>query len=79
MLPRLEAGERLDAMTVELASGNRMLEDHSRQRYVGQLERQLVGRRRPKRATRSSLAGMKVRVVIEGDDEKGGEDAGAAR
>jgi hypothetical protein len=79
MLPRLEAGERLDGMTVALASGNRMLEDHSRQRYVGQLERQLAGIRKPKRATVESLAGMKVQVVIEKDDDDGGDDVGASR
>lgn len=75
MLPRLEAGERLDDMTVALASGNRMLEDHSRQRYVGQLERQLAGKRRPKRATVESLGDMRVQVVIEKDNE-GGDDVG---
>jgi hypothetical protein len=73
MLPRLEAHERLDSITDQLASGNRMLEDHSRQRFMGGLERQMVGQRRPKRATAEDFASMKVQVVVEKDGE-GGSD-----
>lgn len=77
MLPRLEANERLDGITAGLASGNRMLEDHSRQRYIAQLERQLVGERRPKRASAENFGEMGVAVVIEKDtdeSEKGGDE-----
>jgi hypothetical protein len=77
MLPRLEASERMDRISDMLAAEGRMLEDHVRQRYMAQLERQVQGHRRPRRATVQDLRTMHVQVVVEepaGEPErKGGE------
>lgn len=76
MMPKLEAQARLDGITAGLAVQNRMLEDHSRQRYITQLEQQLTGERRAKRATEQDMSAMGVQVVIEPPEKKpeGGGD-----
>lgn len=70
MLPRLEAEQSLEQVTLELAAEGHGLEEHARARYMNALQRRAAGDTKVPKATLETLGTMGVPVVLEDTGRK---------